>query len=435
MLTAAGVGSGLDIESMITQLMALERRPLERLQRHKSDVQLHISANGQLKSAIARFQAAARALGDRDALGGVQASSSDTGVISLSASADAALQSHDVQVLELATRHRLASAAYADENAIVGSGTLDISIGADTLSVVLDEGSNSLAQLRDAINAAPDNPGVSASIISVDAGSMLMLTAQHSGAANAITVTPDMALAGFATSEVVAARDARFTVDGFDVTRGSNTVSDVIAGVTLTLLGTGAASVDLRGDGALLSEAVTEFVASYNGLRGNIKALGNNALKGDSVLLGLERSVNQRLGAPVTLSDASTGHLFEAGVSFNDVGDLQLDAATLSLTVAADPARVSDLFGAAGGIGVALDTFLQGYLEADGILDTRNDTLASRDRGLDRQVSSVEFRLARTEQRLRTQFTALDTLLAQLTVTSDYLAQQLLALPGTARNQ
>ena len=432
MLTAAGVGSGLDIESMITQLMALERRPLERLQQNKSDVQLHISANSQLKSAIARFQAAAQALGERDTLGGVKASSSDDDVLALSATADAALQDHTVQVLELAAHHRLASGAYADDSAIVGSGTLDIAIGGNTLSLTLDDSNHTLAQLRDAINAAPDNPGVTASIINVDGGSRLILSARDSGTANAITVTPDAGLAGFAVAEVDAARDARLTVDGFEVTRGANTVSDVIAGVTMTLRATGSATLQFNADSELLNEAVTEFVASYNGLRGNIKALGQNALKGDSMLLGLERSINQRLSTPVTLDDAGTGYLYETGVSFNDQGDLQLDAARLASTVAADPTRVSDLFGSAGGFAVQLDGFLQGYLAADGILDVRNDTLASRDRSLDRQVSNVQFRLDKTEQRLREQFTTLDTLLARLTVTSDYLAQQLLSLSGNA---
>jgi flagellar hook-associated protein 2 len=434
MLTAAGVGSGLDIESIITQLMALERRPLERLQQNKSDVQLHISANGQLKSAIARFQAAAKALGERDTLGGVKASSSDDDVLSLSATADATLQDHTVQVLELAAHHRLASGAYADDSAIVGSGTLDIAIGGNTLSLTLDDSNHTLAQLRDAINAAPDNPGVTASIINVDGGSRLILTARDSGTANAITVTPDAGLAGFAVAEVDAARDARLTVDGFEVTRGSNTVSDVIAGVTMTLRATGSATLQFSADSELLNEAVTEFVASYNGLRGNIKALGKNALKGDSMLLGLERSINQRLSTAVTLDDAGTGYLYETGVSFNDQGDLQLDAARLASTVAADPTRVSDLFGSAGGFAVQLDGFLQGYLAADGILDVRNDTLASRDRNLDRQVANVQFRLDKTEQRLRAQFTTLDTLLARLTVTSDYLAQQLLSLSGNANN-
>lgn len=434
MLTAAGVGSGLDIESMITQLMALERRPLERLQRQKSDVQLHISANGQLKSAIARFQGAAQALGERDTLGGVKASSSDDDVLSLSATADAALQTHTVQVLELAAQHRLASGAYADDSASVGSGALDIAIGGDTLSLTLDDSNNTLAQLRDAINAAPDNPGVTASIINVDGGSRLILTARDSGTANAITVTPDAGLAGFAVAEVDAACDARLTVDGFEVTRGSNSVSDVIAGVTMTLRAAGSATLQFSADAELLNEAVTEFVASYNGLRGNIKALGQNALKGDSMLLGLERSINQRLSTPVTLDDAGTAHLYEAGVSFNDQGDLQVDADRLASTVAADPTRVPQLFGSAGGFAVQLDGFLQGYLAADGILDVRNDTLASRDRSLDRQVSNVQFRLDKTEQRLREQFTALDTLLARLTVTSDYLAQQLLTLSGNSNN-
>ncbi len=435
MLTAAGVGSGLDIESMISQLMALERRPLNRLESRKSDVQVQISANGQLKSAIARFQAAAKALTAGSSLGGVKASSSDEDVLTVSASADADTQSHDIQITQLAARHRLTSNAYADENAAVGTGTLDITVGGDTLSLNLDASNNTLAQIRDAINADPANPGVTASIINVDAGSQLLLTANETGTAQAITVTPGAGLAGFATSEVSQARDAQLTVDGFAVTSGSNTLTGVISGVTLNLQGAGIASVTFAGDSSVLKDAVEEFVNAYNGLRGNMKALAKNALKGDSILLGLERSINQRLTTPVTLPDASVGFLYETGVSFNDQGDLQFNAAELAKTVAADPTKVLDYFGAAGGLVAGLEPLLQGYLEKDGILDARSGTLDGRNRALDRQIDNLEFRLGKTEQRLRTQFTALDSLLAQLTVTSDYLSQQLQSLQNFGSNR
>ncbi len=425
MLTAAGVGSGLDIESMISQLMALERRPLNRLESRQRDVQLHISANGQLKGAIGRFQAAARALGDGGTLTGVKAASSDEDVLTVSASAAADTQSHDVVVTQLAAKHRLASNAYADENTAVGTGTLDITVNGNTLSLTLDGTNNTLAQIRDAINADAANPGVTASIINVDAGSQLVLTANESGTANAIAVTPGGGLAGFSTSEVNAARDAQLTVDGFAVTSASNSVTGVITGVTLELRSAGSASVDFSSDSRVLADAVEEFVSAYNGLRGNIKALANNAFKGDSILLGLERAINQRLSTPVTLPDASTGYLYEMGVTFTDQGDLQFDGAALSETVAGGASRVLDFFGAAGGLATGLDAYLDGYLQADGILDGRIESLESRKRTLDGQVANVEYRLGKTEERLRAQFTALDSLLAQLTVTSDYLAQQL----------
>lgn len=432
MITAAGVGSGLDIESIITQLMTLERVPLQRLEQSKSDIQLDISANGQLRAGIARLQGAASGLADRDSLTSVSASSTDEDVLTVSASADADIQSHDIEVLKLATYDRLASNAYADENTAIGTGTLDISIGSDTLSLTLDGSNNTLAQIRDAINASADNPGVTASVITVDAGSQLMLTADESGLANAITVTPGGGLAGFGTTQVGTLQDAQLRIDGFDLSSASNTVTGAVNGVTLELASVGTASVSFRGDSSLLTSAVEEFSSAFNALRGTMRALSLTSMSGDSVLLGLERALGQRLSDPVALDDGSTGYLFELGLSFNDQGNLAFDAARLQESVAADSERVLELMGGDDGLGAVLDGFLDGYVADGGILDTRVESLNSRDRTLDRQISSAEFRLEKTEERLREQFTSLDTLLAQLSVTSDFLTQQLGALSGSS---
>jgi len=436
MLTAAGIGSGLDIESMISQLMTLERRPLQQIQQRKDDVRVEISANGQLKGAVARFQAAAKALADRDALGGVSAKSSDEAVVTVAAGSNADTGSHAITVTRLATTHRLSTAAFADADTAIGTGTLDISVGGNTLSLTLASGNNTLAQVRDAINADASNPGVRASIITVDAGAQLILTAEDTGLANAVTVTPGGGLAGMTLTEVEPALDALLKVDGFDVTSASNTVSGAIAGVTLTLRDAGAATVDFTSDSSGVADAAQEFVNSYNGLRGNIKALGRTSLTGDSMLLSIERSINARLSAAVPIQDASDAFLFEAGITFDKEGDLNFDSARLADAMAADPDRVFDLFGAeTGGMGVVLDGFLEGYVATDGLIDSRVESLESRGRGLDRGIENAEFRLEKTEARLRKQFTALDSLLGQLQVTSSFLSQQLLSLPGAGNKQ
>ncbi|MFT5174479.1 MAG: flagellar hook-associated protein 2 [Gammaproteobacteria bacterium] len=434
MLTAAGVGSGLDIESVISQLMAFERRPLNRLEAQKQDVQLNISANGQLRSAIARFQNAINALSDSDSLGGSIASSSDESVLTLSASADADSQSHAIAVTRLATADRLSSNAYTDLDTAIGTGTLDITVAGDTLNLTLDASNNTLAQIRDAINSSGLNPGVTASVITVDGGAQLILTADETGTANAISVVAGAGLTGFSTTQLGTLQDALITVDGFNVTSGSNTISSAITGVTLNLQAPGSANVSFSGDSSLLASAAQELADSYNFLRGNMKALSANALAGDSLLLGLERSINARLSSTITLPDSSTGFLFEAGVTFDDQGDLAFDATVLAGAVNADPTRVLTMFSADSSLTGDLNTFLDGYLQDDGIIDTRIDTLESRDVSLDRQVERTTFRLAQTEERMRAQFTALDVLLARLSVTGDFLTQQLASLPSNSNN-
>ena len=206
--------------------------------------------------------------------------------------------------------------------------------------------------------------------------------------ANAITVTPGGGLAGFTTTQVGVLQDAQLTVDGFDVTSASNTITGAITGVTLELQAVGSSTVSFSGDSSLLEDGLNEFVNAYNGLRGNIKRWPPPPCAGDSVLLGLERSINQRLTSTVNLPDSSTAHLFEAGVSFTDQGDLSLNAATLAESVAADPTRMLDLFGADGALGVEQLDSLSGQLPGGRRHHRYRASIrwAARDRILDRQI-------------------------------------------------
>ena len=442
MLTAAGVGSGLDVESLVSQLMLLERRPLNRLERQRSDVELQISANGQLRGAISRLKEAAAALVDSDSLGGVEGSSSNESVLSVSAAPNVQPVAYDVAVTKLATQHRLASSAFVDENTEVGSGDLTVTVGAASMTLTLASGNNTLAQIRDAINAATDNPGVTASLVHVDAGTQLVLTAENSGTANEISlttadppltdpVTPN--LDGLTFTQIGTLQDAEFTIDGLPVTRGGNTVSDVIDGVTLTLTGAGNSTISFASDSEKIGEGVKEFVDSYNFMRGNVKALRQNALSGDSVLLNLESRVNAELSSAITLSDDTTAFLFELGVSFNEDGDLEFNESELDALVAADPTRVLDMFAAAQGVATRVDSLLDNYIKDEGIIDSRIEVLESKTRSFDSLIGNAEFRLDKTEERLRAQFTSLDTLISQLTVTSQFLSQQLAGLPQIER--
>jgi len=426
MITSAGVGSGLDIEGLITGLMNAERVPLTRLESQKSDVAVEISANGQLKSAISVLQVAAQAINDRTTLTGVKASSSDTAVLTASTDSTAVKESHSLVITQLAQQHKLTSTAYTDADTAIGAGTLDITVAGNTLSLNLAAGNNTLNQIRDAINQATNNPGVNASIINVDAGSKLVLTADSTGLANAVSLTIDPALTGFAMTERDAALDAALSVDGFAVTRASNTLSDVIQGVTLTLAGVGSATLDLNPDSTALSGALDDFVNGFNTLRGNIKALRNGALSGDTTLLGLEKSLRDRISSSITIGAAIPAYLSELGISFQATGDLSLDKTKLDSALNADVGHVLDLLSEPSvGIGGRIDSFLQSYMKVDGLLDVRTQSLTDRTARIDRQIESAQFRLVGIERRLRNQFTALDVLLARLQTTGDFLTQQL----------
>ena len=431
MITSAGVGSGLDIENLISGLLSIERAPIDRLESQKNDVQVEISAIGQLKGAVSRLQVAAQAINDRTTLTGVKAISSDDAVFTASPDSNAVSESHAIVVSVLAQQHKLTSTAYADEDTAIGTGSFDITVAGNTLNLNLTASNNTLAQVRDAINQASNNPGVTASIINVDAGSKLVLTADDSGLANAISTTIDPGLTGFALTQLDAALDASFTLDGFVVTRSSNSFSDVIQGVSLTLTGVGSANLDLQPDSQVLGDAIEEFVDSFNSLRGNIKALRLGALAGDSTLLGLEKRLRDEISSSITIGAASPAYLSELGISFQDDGDLSLDKSKLDTALNADVGKVLDLISDTSvGIGGRIDSFLELYMQSDGIFDIKEETLDDRTDRIDNQIERAEFRLVRVEARLRTQFTALDNLLARLQTTSSFLTEQ---LPNIAR--
>ena len=219
--------------------------------------------------------------------------------------------SSDIEVLTLAQKSKLASSAFANGDSIVGNGQLDISVGVDTFSISINDNNNTLIGIRDAINDNADNAGVSASIITADDGSHLVLTSEESGTANVLSVTVtgdgdgnDTDAAGLSNlvfvaggtqnlQEIDIAQDATLTVDGFDVTRSSNEISDVIEGVTLSLKDIGTAALSVTEDRSVGKSAVEAAVTAYNDLIISLNTQRESTLQGESLLLGIETRVRQ----------------------------------------------------------------------------------------------------------------------------------------------
>ncbi len=444
-ITAAGVGSGLDINSIISQLMALERRPLNALQSKQATLESQLSAYGRLKSALSTYQSAMDGLSAASKFRQYKASSSDENRVTVSTSAQASPGAYQIVVSsQLAQQHKLASSAYTDADTVVGSGTLSLSVGAKSFSVVIDGTNNTLAGIRNAINAAADNTGVSATIINVTGGARLVLTAEESGAANALTVAVsgdddgnDSDAAGLSNliwsaggtknlSQVDAAQDAAFTVDGFAATSSSNTVTDVIPGVTLNLKAAGTVTVTVERDDSKITETVQGFVDAYNALRTSIQDLRAGDLKGDLALNSIESGI---LGVINTTPSGITGsyrYLSEIGVSIQKDGSMKLDGTQLTDALNADFAGVVELFANdSQGFAFRLKALMSSYLGNDGIVDAREDGLNTRIDSVKDRISALEVRMEIVEKRLRAQYSALDSLLGSLRVTGDYLNRQL----------
>ena len=443
-ITSLGIGSGIDIESIVNQLVAVERRPIQFLEVQQTEIDIQISALGLVKDSVASFQSAVSGLNVASGFRSFSVTSSDEDVLTATAGEGSVPISSDIEVTSLAQRHKLASKEFASGDSVVGTGQLNISVGVDSFSISIDANNNTLEGIRDAINENLNNTGISASIITADDGSHLVLTSDDSGTANALTVTVtgdgdgnDTDDAGLSSlvfveggtenlQEIDVAQDATFTVDGFDVTRSSNEISDVIEGVTLALEGLGKASLSVSEDRSVGQSAIEAVVKAYNDLIISLNSQRESTLQGESLLLGIETRARQILSNRLQVPGSNYSYLFDVGLTFDRDGILSLDSDKYNQAVEDDFNSVVELFtDSENGFAQAIDSILSSYLDAGGLIDARTDGLnTSKDR-IDDDIERIEDRIVLTEERLRRQYTALDTLVSQLNATSSFLTQQL----------
>ncbi len=449
-IIAAGIGSGLDINGIVSQLVAAEAGPTNaRLNAQEIDFGSELSAFGTLKSALSAFQSSVEKIEDVSAFQVSTATSSDDDVFTASAGETAVAGNYGIEVLQLAQAAKLKSTDFASSDEIVGTGTLDITLGTETFQLTIDVTNSTLEGIRDAINAATDNPGVAASIITVDSGTQLILSSSEVGASNTIDVvaTDDDALDGFDLTQLNTANlislqtatDAIIKVDTQTVTRDSNTFSDVISGVTFNLQAAKPGEIEtlsVRADTDVIKNDINSFVNNYNTLIGVMRGLSNfdqstlvsGPLNGDSVVRGIQNSLRQALSATVT--DGAFSNLSELGITIGDSGSLSVDDTVLDDRLSNDLSDVKQFFSSASGLAQIFGNAISGYVDDDGIIDSRTEGLQNRLDGIDDKRDRLDRRMAALEARLNAQFTAMDILVAQLQSTGSFLTQQLANLPS-----
>lgn len=455
-ISSPGLGSGLDISGIISKLMQVEAQPLTALQAKEASYQAKLSAFGSLKGALSSLQTAAEALENTDTFNAKSASTSDNTVLTPSASSTAANGSYSITVNHLADYHALRSDDnYTATTDTLNTGTLSIAVGGGTaVDVVIDSSNNTLAGIRDAINAA--DTGVTASLIydSVNARQRLVLTSQTLGSDGAITVGVSddgsggsFALSGLATASLVETRpaqDAELVVNGITTTSSSNTVTDAIDGLTLTLAKAGTATVTVAQNTGTITTAVNAFVKAYNDVINGIKQMTayDAANKKASVLTGdsTARSIQSQLSSLVSTSVSGIAggiaRLSDIGIAVQKDGTLAVDGSELSAAVTDPDIDVASFFTQTTtgneGIAVRFNTMLEGIVGSNGTISSRTDGINSSIKDLQRRAEALNLRLTAIEARYRAQFSRLDTLISSMNQTSQYLAQQLANLPSAS---
>ena len=429
-LTAAGVGSGIDIEGILQQLGEIERQPIVVLEAKREELDVELSAFGTVKSSLSSFQTAAAVLGSNTDFGAFVATSSDEAVFTATASNGAIAENHDIEVESLATNHRLASDLFSSADNTVSSGTLSLSTGESSFDIVIDNNNNSLVALRNAINDAITNTFVSASIINVEGGARLILTAKETGTEGKINVEFDdgnlLANNDITFTEVTEATDASLIVHGFQVTRSSNTISDVIDGVTLNLTGEGNSTLDTTRDLTSLKTALDEFVTTFNAMNTSLTQVAQTDLQGDQLPRGVEQQMRNLFFEAVDLGEGDTASALDMGLSFDRYGKLSLNSARYEAALEQGVERFVDVFSKNDiGISSRFTDLVDEYTQSGGIIAAREDGVGTRKSSIDSQIERLEYRLEKTNTRLRAQFTAMDLAVTNLQSTSSFLTSRL----------
>jgi flagellar hook-associated protein 2 len=401
-IQATGLGSNLDVPTLVAKMMQVDQLPAAALDKKEAAVQVKISAYGTFRGSLGTFQGALEGLADPSIFNVSKGSIDDTSVASITTNSTAPAGSYSFEVTNLAKQQKLASGVFQATTDTVGTGSLTIQYGTydntsnanswslngnrATQSVQIDAAHSSLQGVRDAINAA--NIGVSANIVNDGQGFRLVVSSKDTGSANGLKISVGgdgsgdtdvtglsqlaydptaVAGAGKNMTQIMAAEDAKLTVDGLAVTKSSNTISDVIAGTTINLLktNTGAPTkLNITSDSSAVFTQVDTFAKAYNDLNKTIKDLTKydaatqtaSPLLGDSAVRAVATNIRDGLTKMVSGSVGSFKALPQIGISFDRDGNLLVDKAKLSAAMKADPNAVQGLFTS---IGVTDDSLIK----------------------------------------------------------------------------
>ena len=453
-IISSGIGSGLDIQGLVQQLLAAEAEPVEaRLVRQEARVQSKLSAFGSLKSALAGLKDSLEVMKDIDSLLARAAVSGNEDLFQAAVDGNARPAAYDIEVVQVAQSQKLTSGVFADTETAVGTGNLTIQVGAEAFSIDVTEDNNTLSAIRDAINEAIDNSGVAATIVNADAGSYLVLSGENTGVSNAVTITQtggdgglsvfeyDSGTGSGALTETIAAQDARIRIDGLEVNGSTNTIVGAVEGVTIDLFGSDPGSqysLLIANDEAAARKSIDTFVESYNELITTFNRVTSfdpeldqaGALLGDSTIRAMRDELRRELSQPVEDLEANFSTLTEVGIEVQVDGTLSIKDETLGGALTADFTKLGQLFATSDGVATRIFDRVESYLDTEGLLESRTEGLNAQIDDLGEQRERASERLVALEARLLRQFNALDTLLGELGNTSNFLAQQLNNLPG-----
>jgi flagellar hook-associated protein 2 len=459
-ISVGGLMSGLDTNSIIDQLLALQQKPIIKLQQQEAAYQVELSAYGSLQSTLSSLKSAMDGLDSVSDLTSFSASSGDTDLFTVSAGDTAVSGSYSITVTQMAKVHKLTSCGFS-EGELVGKGIIQLKVGDGSTTDIAVSATDTIDDVAQAINDA--KAGGKATVIFDGTNYFLTLSGEDTGSANKISliVTDED---GFNKNDsnlsrlfyedldpenqmvqAQAAADSIITVDGVaGIHRNSNTIDNVIEGVTITLESApdtdNEADLTVSGNTSEIVSKINSFVIAYNNVLDFFDAFQSYSQDTETagVLLGdaTTNSIRNRLRNMVTNTVPgveSFERLTDFGITMNSEGRLEIDSSTINSALDDHFDDVVEFFAQATegskGFAVRMVDTLDAILDSTGgTLDARTNGIKNSIEDIQDQVERIEMRISAWEVRTRAQFNTLELLLAGYQNTGNYLSQQILGM-------
>lgn len=468
--------SSMDVSSLVTALVnAKTAGQTAALTAQQTSDNTTISAYGTLSAGLSALQASLTSLSNGNTINAFKASASGNGLTATAASG-AVAGSYAIDVKQIAAAQVLTSSGYSATQALAsGPSTLTLSVGGASTTISLDSSNSTVAGIASAINAASNNPGVTATVVNGTDGAHLVLHATATGSANTIGVSISDSNSGDALnqlavqsnagtslsgtsnatsaqlaanqsslpsgttnwSQTTAAQDAYFTIDGTAVANATNTVTSALSGVTLNLTaaavdstGTSPQTLTIAQDTGSQSTAINNFVNLYNTLvttMGTLSSFSSGAttqgpLLGDPTLNMVQNTLASVVASGVK-SGGTTTSLAAIGITLQADGTLSVDSTTLNNALQNNQAAVAQVFNPTNGVAAQLNNDITGYLASNGPIQTRTAALNADLTSITKQQTNLSNYEAQLTTMYQAQFTALNTLMSTMNNNSQYLTQ------------
>ena len=471
-ISSIGIGSGLDVASIIASTIAVEKVPLTKLQETATTIQTKLSAFGQIQSFVSSFRDASAQLQNASSYAVTSAASSDPTAVGAASTTDAVPGTYAVSVSALASTQSTVSATgqFAAGTDVVGTGSITISLGswstgqtaftakpgASDIVIPIGAGENTLAGIRDKINAA--NAGVSATLVTDANGTRLALQSSATGATNGFRITtadddtnntdalglsrlafdPPSGTAG--TTQTQAAANTKATINGIAVETTDSTLTNVVGGITFNLskVTTAPVTVNITRNTDSVKALVTNFVASYNALASFLSsataydAASKKAalLQGDATTTGLQNQLRTAVSQPTTAS-TTFGTLSDLGIEFQKDGRLKINDTKLSAALTKLPelstalTKVDLTTPGNNGLAKKLTTWADGLLSSSGSIAGKTKSIQSQIASNQKDQDKLSARIDADQARLSAKYTSLDKTLSVANGLQKYVTQQI----------